>query len=57
MKQMAIEQGVYAQVIVISRKDLIFLQQITSKMKQNLTLKVDLQDQNDGLILTQIGLK
>ena len=54
---MAMEKGLYAQVVKISRKDLKFIAENRNKMKQNSSSKVNLQDHSVGLILTLIGLK
>ena len=52
------EQGLYAQVVKISRKDLEFITENRnineSKFKSS---KVNLQDHSVGFILTLIGLK
>ena len=50
------EQVLYAQVIMIRQKDLKSFATDKGK-KLNLSFKVNLQDHNDGLILTNIGLK
>ena len=57
LKRMAIEQGLYAQVVNIFRKDLDFVATDQKKIKLNLSFKVNMQDHNDYLILTFIGLK
>ena len=51
IKWMAMEQELYAQVMVIRQKDLKFVA-TDKKMKLNLSFKVNLQDHNDGSILT-----
>ena len=55
-KIMAMEQGLYVQVVKIRRKDLKFVATDKTKMKLTLSFKVNLQDHNDSLILTEIGL-
>ena len=57
IKRMAMEQSLYSQVIRIRRKDLKFIGIDKSKLKLNLTFKVNQQDRNGGLILIYIGLK
>ena len=52
IKRMEIEQGLYAQGIMISQKYLKVVATDKKKMKLNLSFKVNLQDHNDGLILT-----
>ena len=47
----------YAQVVVLRRKDWNSLKQIKIKMKLNSSSKVYLQDHSVGFILTLIGLK
>ena len=49
---MAMEQGLYAQVIMLSPEGLKVLHHIGTKMKLNLSFKVNIQYHNDGLILT-----
>ena len=56
IKRTAMEQSLYAQVVKLRRKDLQFFAADKNKMKQNLNFRVNLQDHNYGLILTQIGL-
>ena len=46
------EQSLYAQVVKLCRKDLQFVAADKTKMKQNLSFRVNLQDHNYGLILT-----
>ena len=57
IKRIAMEQGLYAQVVNICRKDLKFVATDKKKMKLNLSFKVYQQHHNNGLILTQILLK
>ena len=45
------EQSLYAQVIKFRRKDLKFDASDKNKTDQNLNFKVNLEDQNYGLIL------
>ena len=53
IKRMAMEQSLYAQVVKLRRKDLkFFATDRQTKMKLNLSFKVNLQDHNYGLILT-----
>ena len=55
---MATEQGLYSQVVMISRKDLkLIAENRNKKIKQNSSSKVNLQDHSIGLILNLIGLK
>ena len=52
IKRIAMEQGLYAQVVNICRKDLKFVATDKKKMKLNLSFKVYQQHHNNGLILT-----
>ena len=54
---MATEQGLYAQVVKIRRKDMKSITANENKMKLNSSSKVYLQYQRVDLILTLIGLK
>ena len=51
-KRMAMEQGLYAQVIMLCRKYLKLVETDGGEMKLNSISKVGLQDHNVGLILT-----
>ena len=57
IKLMAMEQGLYAQVVMLLRKDLEFIAANKNKLKLNSSSKVDIQDHSVVLILNLIGLK
>ena len=51
------EQGLYAQVVMLCRKDLKIVEANKNKMTLNSSSKVRLQDHSIGLIFILIGLK
>ena len=57
LKRMAMEQGLYAQVVMLRRKDLNITEQNKNEMMINSSSRVSLQNHSVGLILILIGLK
>ena len=53
---MSMEYGLYARVLILSRKGLKIAEENKNKMKLNSSSKVSLQDCSIGLILVLIGL-
>ena len=57
MKIMSVEQGLYAKVVMLCRKNLKITGANKNKMKINSSSRVSLKDHSVGLILVFIGLK
>ena len=57
LRIMATEQGSYAQLVMLCRKDLNITEENENKMSINSSSKVSLQNHSVGLILVLVGLK
>ena len=56
-KLVAMEQGLYVQVVLICQNNLKITEENQNKMEQNSSSKISLKDYSIGLVFILIGLK